>query len=327
MEIFRDTDIEKLLEIKEPIPISHIPFWTSEIYGFGKYIRQYGFYPKDWPLFVFTDHSGPHTINKLNKFELSHNATVTLMHDPQIVKKYKKKTKKNCHVLYSPFVFYRRKNKIFKTAVSAGTIAYPAHSIPTLKETSDILIYINELKNLPEKLKPVSISLHYYDLKRGMHLKFLDHGYRVFTAGNPLDYKYTERFFELLRRFKYATSNFIGSYMFYAVEMGIPFFRYGTRPQFRKKDSSKAAYEAYICASTRDELLKNYEEAFAKITENVLPKQAALVNRALGLEHGVSRPKMALLLFSSIFQHHLLKLKNHFFQLLSFKKPQYETSK
>jgi hypothetical protein len=31
-------------------------YWTSEIYGFGKWIRQYGFYPKLLPLCIYIDH-------------------------------------------------------------------------------------------------------------------------------------------------------------------------------------------------------------------------------------------------------------------------------
>ena len=32
------------------------PYWTSEIYGFGKYIRKYGYYPSWLPLYIYTDH-------------------------------------------------------------------------------------------------------------------------------------------------------------------------------------------------------------------------------------------------------------------------------
>ena len=69
MEIFLNTDINKILEIKEPIKTKNAPYWTSELYGFGKYIRQYGYYPEELPLMIFTDHGGPHAVNKFNDFE------------------------------------------------------------------------------------------------------------------------------------------------------------------------------------------------------------------------------------------------------------------
>src|SRR5689334_17760941 len=106
MEIFLDTKVDELFRVKEPIPISDIPYWTSEYYGFGKYIREYGYYPKTLPLMIFTDHSGPSIIKKFNHFEKSTDAPAVLFHSPHLVEKWKNESAKPCFNLYSPFVFY-----------------------------------------------------------------------------------------------------------------------------------------------------------------------------------------------------------------------------
>ena len=67
--------------------------WTSEIYEFGKYTREYGFYPKQWNLLVFTDNSGPPVIETFNRFKLNHDALATLLNSPELVRRYKKETK------------------------------------------------------------------------------------------------------------------------------------------------------------------------------------------------------------------------------------------
>ena len=120
-----------------------IPYWSSEIYGFGKYIREYGYYPKNLPLPIFTDHSGPQTIDNFNHYEINTDAPVVMFHSPKSVKRWKELYKKKCYILYSPFVFYRKTSNIQKSTTASGTLAYPAHTIPELEEVSNIETYID----------------------------------------------------------------------------------------------------------------------------------------------------------------------------------------
>jgi hypothetical protein len=324
MEIFKHTDIKKILDLKEPIPIPNIPYWTCEIYGFGKYIREYGFYPTNWPLHIFTDHSGPSIIDKFNYFETNHDAPAVLLHNPDLVDKWRTEFTTPCYNLYSPFVFYRRKYNIERSKKAEGTIAYPAHTIPELDDVSNIEDYIRQLKSLPEKFHPISVSLHYHDLNKGMHHLFLDHGFRVFTAGDPADYKFTERFYSILANFNYSTSNIPGSYLFYAVEMGIPFFLYGNRPIYEKNEDSKLAEEALDCVNTRDTLLQKYEAAFASVTDCISPAQKDLVEYTLGIQHGITRFKMAKVLYLSYFKAFIKKsIKSSRLKSISLKKKFY----
>lgn len=289
LELCSDKSIEKFND--------NVPYWSSEIYGFGRHIREYGYYPKNLPLLIFTEHSGPVVRHSFNYFETHHNSPVVFLHSPERVKEWRAMYKKPCYSMYSPFVFYRRRNNITQAKDAKGTLAYPVHTIPEL-DISNMEDYIFRLKNLPEKYQPVSVSLHYHDINKGLHKLFFKHGIAVYTAGTPFDYRFTQRFYSVLRNFKFTTSNFIGSYLFYAVELNIPFFLYGQPPEFTNNTNSKLAQVALEVAASKDEFTIHLTELFSTASDEVTPKQKQLVESTLGLHGGVSRLKMATILYS-----------------------------
>lgn len=281
------------------------PYWASEIYGFGKHIREYGHYPKHLPLILFTDHSGPAVMDKINNFDINHDAPTVMFHSPIMVKKWREQFQKPCYNLYSPFVFYRKKNNITISKNAKGTLAYPAHTIPELDIVSSMEQYIFQLKNLPEKYQPVSVSLHYHDINKGLHKIFFRHGIPVYTAGTPFDYRFTERFYSILRNFKYTTSNIIGSYVFYAVEMNIPFFLFGFPPEYRTNTNSELADVALDCVNTKDYIIEHLNKNFSSLCEYITTEQKQLVESTLGLNDGVSRLRMAQILYFNYFKFYL----------------------
>ena len=118
------------------------PYWASEIYGFGRHIRQYGYYPKNLPLFIFTEHSGPVVRHSFNYFEIHHDSPVVLLHSPDRVKEWRALYKKPCYSMYSPFVFYRKQNNITQAKDAKGALAYPVHTILELDIISNMEDYI-----------------------------------------------------------------------------------------------------------------------------------------------------------------------------------------
>lgn len=288
--------------IKNKIP----EFWTAEIYSFGINIRAYGFYPKFLPLLVYTDHSPAMTTEIPAPHELNSKAFVQFYHDPKMVEKYKTISKKPCFNLYSPFVFYRRKNRIEINHDAKGTIAFPAHSTGATENLMDWNIYIKQLKDLPEKFHPISICLHMHDVNRGLHKIFMQNGFDVYTAGHADDDRFAERFYDILKKFKYSTSNLIGSYTFYTVEMDIPFFVYGEHPKYYNNwdpNIEKGKYESYKQAP-------KYiftENLFKEISTTITKDQKFFVEDCLGLKSGVSRFKMFIILYGCFFKYCIIK--------------------
>ncbi len=297
---------EKILNLCNPKHIhSGFSKWyyiQAEIYSFGKYIREYGFYPQFLPLHIYTDHGGGAVEIEPYRHELETKAYAMFYHVPERVKRWKELSGKPCYTLFSPFVFYRRKNKITQSKEAKGTIAFPAHSTPDIKDVSHIENYIFQLKELPEEFQPVSVCIHFCDIEKGLHKVFIDSGFPVYTAGHPSDYRFTKRFYGILKNFKYSTSNLIGSYMPYSVEMGIPFSLYGQEPEFINiSDSSikEGKLDLSEDYSEYDRLSSLFEGLYTEITR----EQKELVEHNLGLHEGISRFEMTKALYTAYLKH------------------------
>ena len=273
------------------------PYWTAEVYGFGKYIREYGYYPFFLPLCVYTDH-GPGGIDEPAKHELESPAPTQLYHSPQAVKNWHRFTAKPCYCLYSPFVYYRKSRGIERALDAGGTLAFPAHTTQSIEDISDIGMYIDQLLAMPEEFQPVSVCLHMHDVNKGRYKTFMERNIPVFTAGSVSDYRFTERFYSILRNFAYATSNLVGSYTYYAIEMGIPFSIYGNRQKYINKDDPNICigeYDPY----KEDKAYKRAHDIFTGLFTSITSEQKEMVDTGLGIRNGISRWKMAQVLYMS----------------------------
>ena len=275
-------------------------FWTTEVYGFGKYMRKYGYYPKFLPLAIFNEHGVGSLFVKPWHYELESLAPVMFYHSPDSVRIWNKFSNKPCYVLYSPFVFYRRSNKIIQNKKAVGTIVFPVHTIPSIGEISDTQKYINQLKKLPKKFHPISVCLHFQDVRIGRHKIYLKNNISVYTAGDNPNF-FIERFYDILKKFKYASSNQVSSCLFYAVEAGIPFFIHGSRPELINKSNPAVSLGRYNSYKGH-KYYQMLHELFSDLECRITKKKRKIIERNLGIYDGVSRKKMAYILYTSLFK-------------------------
>ena len=276
------------------------PYWTAEIYSFGKYIRKYGYYPRFLPLAIYTDHGAGRIEGRPYQNELEADAPCMFYHSPESVKIWKRFSRKPCYVLYSPFVFCRQTNKIAKSPETKGTIAFPTHSTVDVDNLTDVKKYIEQLKALPEKFQPVSVSLHISDIKKNEHKIYLENGIPVYTAGGNND-NFAKNFYNILKNFSYATSNLIGSCTYYSVEMGVPFFIYGDKPELvntSNENIPRGRYDFYK-NHAHYQMLHNL---FSGLDCEITTDKKKLIETDLGLYNSVSRLKMAYILYTSLFK-------------------------
>jgi hypothetical protein len=131
-------------------------------------------------------------------------------------------------------------------------------------------------------MKPISICLHFRDIEL-YGKQFRDHGFSVFTAGDSRQSGngFVKNFYDILSRHKYSCSNEIGSYTFYSIEMGIPFFICGPESKSIKKNDSMTVVEKGVFKQkTRDLFLSMHDEP--------TPEQIAFVDFEVGITHRVS---------------------------------------
>ena len=276
------------------------PYWTANIYGFGKWIRRYGYYPPCLPLCIFTDHGPGDSGYSPYPLELNSSAPAQFYHTKSSVARWKDVSRKPCYILYSPFVFARHTLGIERNNSAHGTIFFVAHSTSSIHENKAVDAYHQELSALPERFAPVTICLHIHDVRKGLDRKYLERGYRVVTAGDSLDQRFTERFYSLVRQHKYALSNLFGSYGLYATEMGIPFGLYGTPPEYYSQGDSnneKGEYTSYRNTPYYQRAIELFDGLPG---ESVAPEQVEFSHCYLGMNDGITRSEMSRVLYKSL---------------------------
>jgi hypothetical protein len=287
-------------------------YWTAEIYSLGKHIRKYAYFPAFMTLPIYTDHGAgflgrlPDDTEESNfdppySHELKSGAPVQFYHSPVSVEKWRKVSSIPCYVLYSPFVFYRRKHRIEKSPTARGTLAFPAHSTPSIDDVSNIDEYAQQLKALPAPFQPVSVCMHMHDINKGQHRVFMRHGIPVYTAGNVSDIRFAERFYRLMRQFNYTTSNLVGSYTYYSVEMALPFSLYGSPQKFVNKADPNVTIGIYDPKKEYSGF-RRVSELFSGLHTQITTEQKRFCESDLGLNLGISRIKMAKILYHAYWQ-------------------------
>jgi hypothetical protein len=260
------------------------PYWTIETYGRGRLIRELTGYSRSLPLCAYSNHGVKS--GGIQPHEWNTDAPIVFFEDRRHVDAYRRASTKPVYQMRSPFADYRRAAGIERLPDARGTIAFPHHSTPSIDDGADGYAYAEELANLPAPFQPVTVCVHHHDVMKRRHEVFRDRGMNVVTAGNPLDSRFPDRLYELLREHAFATSNTVATATFYAVEMGIPFFLFGPESQhWNVSDSNYAPGRR-----DRSELARTAAPLFTY--ENldsisVTDEQASFARRILGLDGGL----------------------------------------
>lgn len=211
-------------EKKYPAPEAH------QCYGLGKWLKRDLALPEGLPLHIHMDH-GVRISEAMTNCDLLATQPIFFTSAAQR-DEYVKQTGKRAYVSGSPFVACRTLNQIEPDADTRGTVAFPVHSTHLIDVVIDWEKYADDLLSLPTEYQPVTVCLYWKDLLAGRHSPFLERGMAVVTTGHMADPDFATTFYAILRQHRYCTSNMVGSYTFYAVEMGIPFFIHGMAPVF-----------------------------------------------------------------------------------------------
>lgn len=276
-------------------------YWVNNVYGLGVWLKDYGYYPSALPLCNYMDH-GMTLSDQISSHEIDNDAPLIFKFSPRHIPEYKKVSKKPVYCLLNPTVHYRIKKNIRQRNDSKGTLFFVAHSTPDIDDQTNWDKFIENLNNISEQFKPIDICLHHHDIVKGLDLIFKNKGFIVVSAGNPYANDYIEKFYSILSCYKYTMSNLLGSYVFYSVEMGIPFSFYGEDPvYFNKGDKNLelGAYSSYKDHPSYHMGLQLFKGYHTQITES----QLNFVNKNLGKDDTISRAKTSVLLYRALFKY------------------------
>jgi hypothetical protein len=197
----------------------------NQFYGMDTLLRDLVGIPSWVPLDIHLDHGLIIDQTKPDQYLAKTKAALILV--DTIIRKKMVPEKDNVHVLGSLFMRYRRKYNFKYSPSASGTIVFPSHSSHHLDLEVNWREYAKQLKSLSEEFQPVTVCIYWIDVMKGEHKYFEEEGLEVITNGHMFDPNYAYNFYSNLSRFKYATGNEPGSFLFYALEMGMPFFLFG----------------------------------------------------------------------------------------------------
>ena len=223
MEI-KDTHIELFKDALEKYPNPRV----SKIYRMDEIAKQYIGLPAWFPLayLALLEH-GIAIQNDVLRGKLVDAKNEIILVDTQSRQKLLQDQKREAYVLGPLFVHARKMYEIEAKPNAKGTLVFPIHASHTNTVHFDWELYARSLLELPEAYHPFTACVYWMDVIKERHKAFEKYGIKVVTNGHIYDPNFVFNCLKYISEHKYCTGNELVSSMFYAVEMGIPFFLFG----------------------------------------------------------------------------------------------------
>ena len=299
-----DAELELACDSKST-GVSPWAHWTSEVYSFGKCLRFWTKYPRAFPLFVYSDHGvGLHS--HLFQHELENQAKVHFTWHPMKEQRYKNFANKKVIQIIHPWISYRKLQRITRSTRPEGTLAFFMHGTTTVKwEGHDTEEYFEKLRKLPDKFQPVVLCLHMHDIKAGLHKNLRRYGFPLVTAGNALSVDFVDHYYNLVKNYSYATAQTWGSYAAYCVELGVPYFFMGERPELINiaDKNLPAGVAPQYWDRYHEEYSRRADALFSVPVDSVTDEQRSFVESMLGFGSRLTRWQVAWIIWREFFRN------------------------
>ena len=149
-------------------------------------------------------------------------------------------------------------------------------------------LFIDFLKNLPNKFKPLYVVLYWADIARGLHNIFLRNQFKCFCAGHIFDYNFIFNLMELFRHSKHTITNAFGSHCYYSNFFGNPVFVY---KQKIKNNNYLPHHKAHSHKPTL-QLPMLYRNYCNDLNFDDFKQQSSISNNILGVEKLYKKEKL-----------------------------------
>lgn len=276
-------------------------------YDLNNIIKEYARFPKFLPGGFYSEHG--FTYEQIHSpTELETKQKLFLVFNKKRENQWKKQSSIPVATVGAPFVHFRRKRKIEIDKEAKGTVAFPVHSGTILTSEFDYSDYAKDLLSLPDAYHPISICLHSDDIRRGRDKWLSEFNIEIVCAGHRYDRKFPTNFYNILRKHRYATSNGVGTHLYYAIEMGLPFFILGDVPIFINHDKKIETLVPEKYNQLQYEYGRVCYELFDTVpTKTITPDQKAFVEAELGINDCISPAQLNRILWKIFFRYGLYK--------------------
>lgn len=278
-------------------------------YGHDWIIRRHLNWPRLIPLNVRIQHGWYANLAPTTS-DLRVDQPMMLVWNARIAEEWDRLTGRPVRILGSPFVFFRRMERIEPAADARGTVVFPQHSTRNNETRHDVEAYCRDLDRLPDVYRPITICLHFHDWDQ-LEPLFRRYGYTdIVSAGKSRQPRaqFARNFYQILARHRYASSNDILTGTFYAIEMGIPFFIYGPESTTHMRSSGEAI-DRLPFASTALELFRGPRT-------DITDAQRRFVTAELGLADAVPADQLRAELLDMFWHHEITTYPRRFVRKL-----------
>ena len=282
-------------------------------YDHGYWIRKWISWPSWLPLPLHADH-GLTFSGLLEEHEYKSSTKIFLTWNSHRYSWLKTTCKKKIFLIPHPYLTMLAEKYLEASHDKRGTLVFWPHSCPEAVLIEGYIdTYLQELEQLADDQLPISICIHYHDMKDNLLLKRLSK-YQVVTAGSPFEQGFSDKLFSLITSHQFATSSLIGSYTPLCEVIGASFFLYGSRPQYVNPRSQQLVKRHSLDPLNR--WLNNSFELIFSHNSNPLDSQRyQLVREVMGCESNVSKSWLRLLMilellrlcFSTLYLIRLIK--------------------
>jgi hypothetical protein len=190
---------------------------------------------------------------------------------------------KNKFIIGCPFIYYKNNNDIKKNNSAKGTVVFPSHSTEGSNVFFNIKLFCSKLDEFPDEFHPITICLYYFDYNNFFIRSQFESYFNVITVGNIYDNKFSERLYNILSSHRFVTSNCVGTYTFYAINLGLSFFiteskfYYELKEQYKNIESKKE--------DIQNEKYIEIHNLFSKKPSSIITsEQLIFINSELGLD-------------------------------------------
>jgi hypothetical protein len=310
-------------------PLINVTHDIAEMHSYGRCNRERINIPKYFPFPLYGDH-GVNYESRIFDFEVQNSARYYLAYNKRREGLIRDHLNKKVIVTSNPYVFYVEKNNIRLHNNASGVLVFYTHSVVGIDVDYNIENYLKELEKISYKCGKLVVCMHMHDINKGYYKPLLEAGIPVITTGYTSSYYFVDRFFDIITRFEYATSNFGGSEIFYTTYIGVKYFIYGEYPKFINQKSSLFNKGDVIFDKDFLEFDKKKKdlfyiddlEAIDYLDINIAKKN--FTTDLLGVEVGISNNKLRLIYFKELAYYFIFVKKFMFrelFHIIYFKVP------
>jgi hypothetical protein len=204
-------------------------FAPNAFYGYDFIFKTYADLPLDYPLKVVLPHGVSAAIAGVWDEEVKISLPVIFayrdkMRDLYVQASKKFESPKKIVLAATPILYVLELLKDHPQPERKGTIFFPAHSAHFATVKMDFEALAEQLMQLDERYKPITVCVYWKDFNLGHHLPFQKRGMNIVSAGHVFEPYFLFRFYHLCSMHLYSAGNSSGSSLFYSVKSGCSFF-------------------------------------------------------------------------------------------------------